>query len=270
MAHVSIIMPNYNGGRFIEEAIRSVQDQGIQDWELLISDDCSVDGSTEIIRGIAERDSRVILLDGGETRSGPAKTRNRSIAAARGRFLAFLDSDDCWTSDKLEKQLALHERTGCALTFTALAKMDETGALVPGTIFGGESVTYRRMLERNYMPCSSVVVDRSKTGDFRMPDIYRRQDYALWLLLLRQGGVALGIREPLLYYRVYPSSFSASKFIGALYHWKVLRECEKVSLLSCAFYFMHYACASGFDYIKGRLALARLDRRTPQDQLPTL
>lgn len=269
MANVSIIMPNYNGGRFVEEAIRSVQAQSNQDWELLVSDDCSNDDSVEIIRRIVDRDRRVVLLDGGNERSGPAKTRNRSIEAATGRFIAFLDSDDCWTPNKLERQLALHERTGCALTFTALMKMDETGALVPGLRFGGEVVTYRRMLQRNYMPCSSVIVDRSKTGDFRMPEIYRRQDYALWLSLLRQGGVALGIREPLLHYRVYPSSFSASKLTGALYHWKVLRECENVTLIAGAFYFMHYAWASGFDYIKGRLALARSERRTAHDHHAT-
>lgn len=256
MALVSIIMPNYNGGRFIKEAIQSVQCQTCADFELLIADDLSDDGSPAIVAAIAAADVRVRLLSNSGSRCGPAIARNRALEEASGRFIAFLDSDDTWAAQKLEKQLALHHREKCKLTFTALRKMNDEGQVDSRIVLPALTVSYRKLLSRNYLPCSSVMVDREFAGDFRMPDVYRRQDFALWLQILRSGGVAHALPEVMLHYRVYAESFSASKAVGALYHWRVLRQFEKIHPLPAAYYFAQYAAGAGLEYLRGRLRMA--------------
>jgi teichuronic acid biosynthesis glycosyltransferase TuaG len=255
MPLVSVVMPNYNGGLYIEAAIESVRAQSFADLELLIADDGSTDGSMDLVLRLAEQDKRVRLVTGSESRTGPAKTRNRAIAEAVGRYVAFLDSDDLWDPRKLDRQLALQRDTSCKLTFTALRKMNAAGNLSQRIVFPKAVVTYHALLARNYLPCSSVIVDRSLTGDFRMPDIFRRQDFALWLQLLRDGGVAHGHPEPLLSYRVYAEQFSASKSVSALFHWKVLREHENIPALRASVLFARYAVGAGSEFLRGRFGL---------------
>lgn len=246
-------MPNFNGAKFVAQAISSVQLQTEQDWELLVSDDGSSDDSLRIIDAFADRDPRIKLL-AGSSQTGPARTRNRAIMAASGRYLAFLDSDDQWAERKLELQLQMQRERDCALTFTAMRKMNAGGELHSRVVLLRREVAYRDLLARNYLPCSSVIVDRARTGDVYMPDIFRRQDFALWLQILRNtGDRAYACVEPLLFYRVYPESFSASKLVGAAYHWKVLRQYERVSPIPAAYYFSNYAIGAGFEYMRGRL-----------------
>ncbi len=257
MPNVSIIMPNFNGERFIKAAIQSVISQTYTDWDLIVSDDYSTDASAEIVERLMESDSRIKLIKGEEAGTGPAKTRNRAISIASGRFIAFLDSDDLWDPTKLEKQLALHKEKQCKLSFTGLLKMDGEGKIAGDMMLPKTEVSYGQLLRRNFLPCSSVVVDRELVDDVEMPDVFRRQDFALWLKILRNGGKAFAVEEPLLIYRVYPESFSASKAIGALFHWKVLREQEKLNVFLSSFYFVQYAAMSGKDYLVGKLNLAR-------------
>jgi teichuronic acid biosynthesis glycosyltransferase TuaG len=255
MALVSVIMPNFNGAKYIESAIASVRAQSERDWQLLIADDGSSDNSPDIVATISAVDPRVKLVGGG-SREGPARARNRAISAADGRYLAFLDSDDVWAPEKLALQLELQRYHGCAVTFTGIHKMDAFGQLERRVIPPRSTVSYRELLNRNYLPCSSVIVDREHVGDIRMPDILRRQDYALWLEILRRTGeLAYARTEPLLHYRMYPGSFSASKLVGALYHWKVLRDLEKLGPVSASGHFAMYALQSGGEYLRARLSL---------------
>lgn len=255
MPLVSVIMPNYNGATYIEAAVRSVLEQSVADLELLVADDGSSDGSPALIRRIAERDTRLHFLCSGEPQTGPAKTRNRAIAVASGRYVAFLDSDDIWDHRKLELQLELQRQKNCKLTFSGLRKMNAKGEISPRVVLPKTKVTYSDLLSRNYLPCSSVIVDREVAGDFRMPDIFRRQDFALWLQLLRTGGEAHGHPLPLLSYRVYKESFSASKAVGALFHWKVLREHEHVHPIPASLLFARYAIGAGSEYARGWIGL---------------
>ncbi len=248
-------MPNYNGALYLEEAVRSVTSQTFRDLEIIVADDNSDDASLEIIRRLSDADKRVRVAQSATARQGPALCRNRAIALANGRYLAFLDSDDTWLPQKLASQLELHRMKSCKLTFTALRKMNSNGSVAHRTIFPKAEVSYNDLLSRNYLPCSSVIIDRSLTGEILMPDIYRRQDYALWLQLLRDGGLAYGHPHPLLCYRVYAESFSASKTIGALYHWKVLRQQERLPLINATKRFTQYAISAGTEYFRGRLAL---------------
>lgn len=248
-------MPNFNGEKFLESAINSVRHQTERDWELLVADDGSSDDSIKVVEALSAEDPRIKLLES-SARTGPAPSRNRAIEHATGRYLAFLDSDDQWHAEKLAAQLDLHRERSCSLTFTAMQKMDASGNLDPRLVMARSEVSYNQLLTRNYLPCSSVIVDRERTGPIRMPDFYRRQDFALWLQILRQTGEhAHGCSKPLLFYRVHAESFSASKLIGAMYHWRVLRQQERLSRLAALSCFAHYAMSAGFEHLTGVLRL---------------
>jgi teichuronic acid biosynthesis glycosyltransferase TuaG len=237
---VSVVMPNFNGARFIGPAMRSALDQSHGELELIVVDDGSTDDSRDIIAQLERQDQRVRAFYETE-RQGPAVARNRAIAAARGRYVAFLDSDDLWEAQKLSTQVALHERAGCVLSYTGYRKIDETGRALGDPLPMPARVTYGDLLRTCPIYCSTAMYDTRKAGKVRMPDIFRRQDYALWLELLRGGGAAIGCKECLTRYRVHPTSLSANKIVAARYQWRVLRELEHQALGPAVYYFTTYA-----------------------------
>lgn len=207
----SVVMPAYNAARYIEEAVRSVTAQSVADWELLIIDDCSSDGTAEIAGRLAGEDPRIRVLRN-EKNAGAAKSRNRGVAEARGEWVAFLDSDDLWRSDKLEKQLELIDRhPDAALTYTASAFIDENGEAYSYVLHAEPRVTYGRLLHRNLLSCSSVMVKRELMLRHPFPDGELHEDYAVWLALLRELPCAFGVDEPLLVYRLSKTSKSGSR-----------------------------------------------------------
>lgn len=243
---VSIVTPAYNVARHIQETIASVQAQTLVDWELIVVDDCSKDETVSVVRGFADRDPRIRLIEQ-EKNGGPAVARQRALDAARARYIAFLDSDDIWLPGKLEDQLAFMRKTGAALTFTAFRRISEDGSSTGRLVGVPRRLSYRGLLKNTAIATSTVIVDRAKTGSFSMTRTYY-DDYALWLSILRSGHIAYGLRQDLMRYRVVSRSVSRNKGRSAYWVWRLYRDVEKLSLLRAIWCLMNYAVRASIKY----------------------
>ena len=232
---VSIITPSYNCARFIGETIESVQAQTYSNWEMIISDDCSTDETVSVIESYAEVDARIKLLRLSEN-CGAGVARNHSIEAAKGRFIAFLDSDDRWFPDKLEKQLAFMSAKDCAVCHTSYMTCDEAGE-ISGIVVCRRQETLKSMCRDNKMGMLSVVYDAGRIGKVYMPNIRKRQDYGHQLRLLQKSEYSCGMKEPLAYYRKRKSSISSNKYTLIKYNIAVYKEILGWSNLRSAVYF---------------------------------
>jgi glycosyltransferase involved in cell wall biosynthesis len=234
-------MPVYNSAATLGAAIRSVIAQTHVDWELLITDDGSSDESLDMLRDFARQDERVMPEPAPE-RGGAARARNLAIARARGNYVAFLDSDDMWLPAKLDRQLGFAATTDAPLTFTSYYKMDaeydgEAADFVPNgrVVWARERVDYRAMLVQDHIGALTAMYDRDALGTRLMPDMPKRQDYALWLSLMRDGAPARGLREPLAVYRSQRAgSLSSNKLSLVPYNWALYRRHERLSAFRSA------------------------------------
>jgi glycosyltransferase involved in cell wall biosynthesis len=239
---ISIITPTYNSEYYIRETIRSVQQQTFADWEMLVVDDCSSDSTLSIIKELASHDARIRILPLAKN-SGAAIARNTALDAAIGTHIAFLDADDLWLPEKLEKQIAFMGNN-VAMSFTAYQVIDKEGVPTNKTIDldGMQCVNYRDMLQKKAtLGCSTVMLNRNKLSMYRMPIIRTGQDYALWLRILKDGHNAYCLPEILTQYRIVPGSISRNKVKKALRQWQIYREFENIGLLPSAWFFMNYA-----------------------------
>ena len=239
---VSIITPSYNCAGFIGETIASIQAQTYRNWELIITDDCSTDNSTQVIESYCRQDSRIKLLRL-DSNSGAGAARNNSIRAARGRFIAFCDSDDRWTPDKLQLQLEFMTSNGYGLTYTSYDTCSEQGC-VNGYVECLPKLTYTKILRDNGIGCLTAIYDRDKIGLHTMPPIRKRQDWCLWIDIIRKTGPAFGLQQPLALYRVRTGSISSNKremlrWNFNVYH-KVVGYNAFVSALMLGGFFMPY------------------------------
>lgn len=215
MPVVSVVMPAYNAEKYVEAAMRSVMAQTFQDFELLVVDDCSKDRTAEIVQRLAGEDSRVVFLRNPKN-SGVAATRNYAVSLAKGEWVAFLDSDDMWREDKLEKQLDLLQRhPNGVLSYTASAFMDQDGTPYSYVMEARPEVDYQTLLRRNLLSCSSVMVKTEVIRRYPMGHDGMHEDYSTWLQILRETRCAYGVNEPLLIYRLSPSSKSGSRVKSA-------------------------------------------------------
>lgn len=235
---VSVITPVWNAAATLAATVASVRAQSAPDWEMWLIDDGSTDASLALAEGLAAQDPRIRVLELGENR-GPGAARNAGIRAARGRFIAFLDADDLWRPEKLAVQLAVL-RAGHPFVFSAYRRMDEGGRTL-GVAAAPERIDYARALRGNAIGCLTAIYDTAHFGKVEMPEIRRRQDYALWLALLRRGPAARGLPDVLADYRVRPGSLSADKWVAARATWAVLREVERLPAPRASYYFLHYA-----------------------------
>jgi len=231
---VSVITPSFNSSAFIKHCIGSVLSQTYSSWEMIIVDDGSTDNSVDIIRTLAVGDSRVKLLRL-ETNGGPAIARNAGIRAARGRFIAFLDSDDLWCPEKLERQIRFMREGGHLLTYSYYERITQAGVPTGDVVRPPMSLTYRDMLKSNQIGCLTAVYDRAALGTQLMPLIRKRQDYGLWLRILRQIPRAYCLPESLAFYRLRSSSLSSDKLALIKYHWHLFRREEKLPLATAAY-----------------------------------
>lgn len=245
---VSIITPSYNSKRFIEDTVKSVQNQTYTNWEMIIVDDCSNDGTREMLTRLADLDERIKVFFMNEN-SGAAIARNKALKEAKGKFIAFLDSDDMWHKTKLEKQLAFMRNKDIAFSFTEYELMDEEGVLLNKKVEIPDSIDYHGLLKNTIIGCLTVMINREKTGYFEMPNIRTRQDFALWLSILKKGFTAYGLKETLSKYRVVKGSISSNKINAAKKTWYVFREVEKLNLVYSSWCFLNYS----FQAIKKRL-----------------
>lgn len=235
---VSIITPAYKAERTLPDTVRSVQDQTHRHWEMLIVDDGSPDGTGDIVEEFCRQDSRIHLIR--QANAGPAMARQAALEQARGRYIAFLDSDDVWLPEKLSRQIAFMKQQGAAVSYTAFRRIRADGGGEGRRIPIPASLSYRQLLGDTAMATSTVVVDRSLTGDFRMTKTYY-DDFVLWLDLLKRGHVARGLDEDLMRYRVMSGSVSRNKGRSAAMVWRTYRDIERLSLLASAYHFMRYA-----------------------------
>lgn len=235
---VSIITPTYNSVLFIDNAITSIQRQNYTSWELLITDDCSTDGTWEILQRYQKEDKRIKIFQL-EKNSGPGVTRNNSIEHASGRFIAFCDSDDQWKPEKLKRQIKFMLDNDLALSYSSYDVIDDKGNLI-GEVTAPKKVTYHTMLRNNYIGCLTAIYDTQKVGKVFMPDLRKRQDWALWLEILKKVPFALGMQENLAIYRDRSKSISANKLNLIRYNWNVYRKIEKFSIIFSFFLLIQF------------------------------
>ena len=226
---VSIITPTYNSLQFIADTIQSILNQTYTNWELLITDDCSTDGTWELLQKYQNQDDRIKIFRL-EKNSGSGVARNNSIKNAQGRFIAFCDSDDQWLPDKLSKQIFFMKKKDCALSYSSYKVIDEFGNN-QGQVLSKEKVDYKIMLRNNYIGCLTAMYDTQKVGKLYMPEIRKRQDWALWLKILKMTDTAYGIRETLAIYRKHNNSVSTNKIKLIKYNYEIYRNIENFSLI---------------------------------------
>ena len=227
---VSIITPTYNSERFIEETILSIINQSYTNWELIITDDCSTDSTIEIIRKYVQIDDRIKLFIL-EKNEGAGIARNNSIKEARGRFIAFCDSDDLWKPNKLEYQISYMIEKQIALSYSNYDIIDENGNFKRKMI-SPPKVDYLKMLRNDYIGCLTAIYDTKIVGKVFMPSIRKRQDWILWLNILKKENIALNVNENLAIYRERYNSISSNKFIVLKDNWKVYHEYENLSFIN--------------------------------------
>jgi len=243
---VSVIMPTYNCAEFIEESIQSVISQSITDWEILIEDDCSTDNTEEVLKPYLEKYPN-IHYHRLERNGGPAVARTEALKKARGRYIAFLDSDDIWHSKKLEKQISFMENTGADFTATGYNQMDESGNSLHTVCLPPKKMSYERCIcLSNPIGNLTVMYNREKLGQFEVPMIKKRNDFALWLKILRKTKWCYGMDDVLATYRVGRSgSVSSNKLAQAKYHWQLYREIERHNLIRSMFEMCCWAWVKG-------------------------
>lgn len=248
---VSIITPSYNSSQFIEGTIQSIFNQTYQNWELIIIDDCSKDNSCAVIQKYADQDKRVQLIKL-EKNSGAAVARNTGIEHATGRFIAFLDSDDTWHPEKLEKQIHFMLEHDYAFTYTQYHQVNEKGETI-GHLYFPAKTNYKNLLKTCVIGCLTAMYDTKKIGKVYFPLIRKRQDFALWLKILKIVPFAYCVSEDLASYTVRSDSISSNKFKAAQYNWHLYRNIEKLSIFLSMYYFSNYilrgVLRSKFKYI---------------------
>lgn len=232
---VSIITPTYNCGRFIGETIESVQKQTYTNWEMVIVDDCSIDRTKEIVEEYISKDARIQYYCL-ENNSGAAVARTRAMQLADGEYMAFLDADDLWTEDKLEKQLQFMKQNKYAFSCTSYEQIDEAGNLINKIVKTIPKTSYNRLLLDCPVGNSTVMYSVKKMGKFEVPNIRKRNDDALWLQMLKKEKYIMGMPDILMKYRIRKNSISSNKLKVIKYHWILYREIEHLNIFRSLFH----------------------------------
>lgn len=237
MSLVSIIMPAYNSESYIKESINSVIQQTYKTWELIIIDDCSADNTISIVNSF--KDERIKIIRN-QKNIGAAKSRNRGIQIASGRFIAFLDSDDLWHETKLEIQICFIEENNLPFCYSAYIKINELGEKIK-KISIPEQINRNKLLKTCYIGCLTAIYDCEKLGKISMPTDTLREDYATWLKIIKKTKYLRGINKPLAYYRIHKNQSSKKKLKMAHENWKIYRNQEGLSIIESLYFFFNYS-----------------------------
>lgn len=236
---VSIVTPAYRCASVVGETIQSVLAQTYPHWEMLIVEDCSPDNTREVIQHWTTVDPRVKLINL-ESNCGPAMARNAALEQAQGRWVAFLDSDDLWLPQKLERSLEFARKCDAAFVYTGFRRIPAAGG-EPGRYIGASgTLNYRQLLGNTAIATSTVMIDTARTGPIRMRKTYY-DDFDCWLQILKKGVVAHGLDADLMRYRLMEKSVSRNKGKSALKVWRAYRDLEGLSLVASMWYFSQYA-----------------------------
>lgn len=229
---VSIIMPSYNCGDFVERAIRSVQAQTYQNWEIIFIDDCSTDDTIKRVTEMRSQDSRIHLIQN-ISNMGAAASRNNALKEAKGRWIAFLDSDDLWEPEKLEKQIRFMIENDYAFSYTGYQEIDEDSKETGVFVTGPTHITKRGMYAFCWPGCLTVMYDAEKVGLIQIADIKKNNDYAMWLKACKKADCFL-LDECLAKYRRGRKGSVSSHGIATMikWHYKLFREAEGMSQIS--------------------------------------
>ena len=234
---VSIIMPVYNCEAYIEEALESVRQQTYRNWELIIVDDKSTDKSLVMVKNFVHQDKRIKLINL-DNNMGPTSARNRAIKEAKGKYIAFLDSDDMWLPHKLQTQLSFLNDNSLVLTYSAYETIDANSKYI-NTRNVPEVITYEDMLKSNYIGNLTGIYDVNFFGKVYLENI-GHEDYVMWLGLIKQVVETKGLNEPLAKYRILSSSISSNKFKALVWQWNIYRKVEKLNIFTSIYSFIFY------------------------------
>ena len=235
---VSIIIPVYNAEKFIGKTIESVLNQTYKNWEILIFNDKSKDNSLKIIKKYSEKDKRIKFVDSKEN-VGVVAARNKLIEIATGEFIAFLDADDYWKQNKLEKQIKFMLKNNALISCTEYTRVTEDEKEINDIIIK-EIITYEDMLKNNYLGCLTVIYNANKLGKRYFNEREKNEDYVLWLEIVKETKIIFGLKENLAFYRVLNNSRSSNKIKAAKDRWNVYRKIERLSLFKSIYYFLQY------------------------------
>ena len=247
---VSIVVPVYNAEKFLKDTVRTVLEQTYPNWELLLVDDCSNDDSVNIIKEYATKDDRILLLKN-EKNSGAALTRNYGIKEAKGTYLCFLDADDLWEKEKLEKQLKFMKDNRCAFSFTDYEFADSNGIPNGKKVKVPNTINYKQALKNTTIFTSTVMFDLNKLTkeDIYMPDVRRGQDTATWWKVLKIIDYAYGINEIYSYYRRNENTLFSNRIKALKRTWNLYRNAEHLGIISSSYNFCWYC----FNALKRRV-----------------
>lgn len=244
---VTIVTPLYNAEKYIKETIDSVKSQTYSNWEWFIVDDCSTDNGVEVTRELIKGDDRIHLILK-TTNDGTAKTRNQGLKRANGQYITFIDADDLWNKEFLEKQINFMKENNCPFVFSSyLRKSDKTSSIfvVP------EKVTYKNILKTCSISCLTSIYDASILGvELMREDLRKREDMACWLQILKRTPFALGNKECLATYRILQNSKSHKKMRVIKYQWAVYRKVEKMNIFR-SFYYLCFWAINGIKKYRG-------------------
>jgi len=245
---VSIITPVYNAETFIEASISSVINQTYPNWEMLLVDDRSKDNSVEIINRFAKEDNRIKLFQL-KKNSGSGVARNHAIKEAKGTIIAFLDGDDIWLPNKLEVHVAFMIENNAAFSHTSYGYINEQGDRIGDTFHVSKKpVSYTDALKRTEISCLTAMYNASIIGKMYMPDLRRKQDYALWLSILKKGYNSIPLDKELAFYRQNSNSATSKKYKLILGHYRFLRKQEKLSIPKSIYYLIHWGAGGILKY----------------------
>ncbi len=236
---VSIITPTYNSENFIAETIASVMAQTVTDWEMIIIDDCSSDSTCDVISEYSSTDRRIKFLRL-EKNSGPAVARNTGIALASGKYMTFLDADDIWFPNFIERSISTIKSEGIPFVFSSYRRSDEALNFVYSDFIVPNKVTYSDILKTNSISCLTAFIDIESLGKKTMPEVFKRQDMGLWLKYLKEIPYAYGIQEPQAIYRIRKNSLSRRKSDLLKYQWQFYRNVENLNLAQSCYYMTHW------------------------------
>lgn len=237
---VSIIVPVYNAEKYIRETIDCVKAQTYENWELVLVEDGSTDESLCILETVERQDGRIRVIR--QENGGAAKARNHGLSKAEGRFVAYLDADDLWSPDKLEKQLAFMAKKEAAFSFTSYEFADEKGKGTGKIVRVPEELCYKEALKNTTIFTSTVIFDTKRLAKEKlfMPMI-KSEDTALWFRILREGVTAYGLNENLVRYRRPAKSLSSNKLEAVRRIWRLYRKAEGLSLWYSFYNFCFWA-----------------------------
>lgn len=248
---VSIITPAYKTEKYIAETIESVLAQTYSNWELLIADDCSPDNTATIVQAYASKDSRIKYLKM-PNNGGPANARNLSLENAKGKYIAFLDSDDLWEPQKLELQIKFMNENQIAFSYTNYIRMHIDGTLYTFYNKCPSQMTYKEILKNTTISTLTVMLDKERITNIKMTPGWGYDDFVLWLNITKKGTTAYGLNRCLARYRIMNNSVSSNKTRALKWVWNIYRDHEGFNIFLSIYYILNFSINAFIKRFKGQ------------------